>query len=767
MPRLDPLMALLMAGAATLAAEPFEFTVTPAATGNQLVRASLPFDAGQLGEPNVATVQVSTPTGPVPASLRPVTWHPAAAGAARSVRRGLLTFVYAFADRRPVTFTVQPQAQVTTPPRRVQVTCAADAVTIAWPDGTVWTARLLAPARTSTAAATTEVVEDSTHYRWVRVTFADEAWPRVVEWRADVLGGVVLVAHLQRLATGDGHAPELGWELTTPGADARLLAANGDVTAAAPPFRHPFASGLAAGVLVGGTRRLDLPTAPFDRRGSVAVRAEGNQVVCRYLRCTADEQVPLQQAAWRRATLSIQPAASAPLTAALLSPHGVTVAPERWRRLYRLPAPPPGERPAELAALTAYHHRAVVRTALVGDDWGNLTHYNDSRPHGTVHGMNRLNHCPPIFYDGWVTGDRDLVETACRWCDNFHDLSIWWGPGQTGGTRYNNVLAMKQPAPFGDHSFMWRSNSAVSFCTKGYDTFHLAWEETGDPRMRAALDAQVAYAEQHLNAGANYTRNIGDVRDCLALLRDTGDERYLRYALRLFADLRPLLSTGDLFTETGKPITANPPFIYDDTFGYANPFAKPYIIGYALAGLPELLRLRPDEPKLRAVVQAVADFLAASQDPLGGWRYPHPRSQYLSCSQALEHAWQLVQADRVLGPQPAHLDAIERVLRTRLHSWQRTGQLFSGVSAWELVEGKAKTGTDFGKLYARPEERDFHRDYTHGRLEVGGSPPEGLVYFGEVLDYYLAHRPAARLLAQPSAEEPLGQVTARLPARTK
>ena len=31
-------------------------------------------------------------------------------------------------------------------------------------------------------------------------------------------------------------------------------------------------------------------------------------------------------------------------------------------------------------------------------------------------------------------------------------------------------------------------------------------------------------------------------------------------------------------------------------------------------------------PKVRDMVRAVADFMAGSQDPVGGWRYPHPRS---------------------------------------------------------------------------------------------------------------------------------------------
>ena len=225
--------------------------------------------------------------------------------------------------------------------------------------------------------------------------------------------------------------------------------------------------------------------------------------------------------------------------------------------------------------------------------------------------MNRLNHCPAIFEEGYRSDNRRLIETAVLWCDNIHDLSIWWGPGATGGTRYNNASGL-------DKLYMWRSNHSVNFCTKGYDSFFMAYEQTGDPRMMEALEAQVRYAAEHIHSNQGQARNIGDVADFVRLHQFTGEQRYLDEALRLFRELRPMLSTGDLFSQSGEPIVPDPPFITDDQTGYKHPFAKPYIIGYALAGLPKLMKYAPQEPKLRDVVQAVADFLAESQDPIGG-----------------------------------------------------------------------------------------------------------------------------------------------------
>ena len=95
---------------------------------------------------------------------------------------------------------------------------------------------------------------------------------------------------------------------------------------------------------------------------------------------------------------------------------------------------------------------------------------------------------------------------------------------------------------------------------------------------------------------------------------------------------------------------------------------------------------------------------------------------------------------------------------------KQTGRMFGGLTGWETATGKAKQPGDITDLYQHPADRDFMRDYTEGVPGFGYSAPEGLVYFPDVLAYYLQHRPASRLTAPPRPDEPLGKVLARAPA---
>lgn len=484
---------------------------------------------------------------------------------------------------------------------------------------------------------------------------------------------------------------------------------------------------------------------PADRP---AAAADGGTVAT-YWRCRSGDRVPFQSSAWRRAALAVGPAGHPPVNALLEPDLDISIRPEHYDAVYTMGLVPDLADHPLLDDALIFHRQAVAASALRGDDYGNVTSFQPGAP-APYYGMNRLNHGPAIFHEAWRVSGAALRQTAVLWCSNMHDLSLWWPDAPDfGGTRYNAAVAAGEKEHEGDTTFLWRTNRASHFCTKGYDAFFYAYEETGDPRMLAALRAQVEYARTTIRTNTGECRNIGDAADFMRLYRCTGVPMYRDEALRLFRELTDKLSTGDLFDQGGKPLTPHPPFIDDDEHGYTVGYAKPYIIGYALAGLPDLLRVCPDEPRLRDVVRAVADFLAVSQDPAGGWRYPHPSSSHLNLGQGLEHAVQLSRAAAVLQERGETvgelLNTIERVLQCRIHGLCRSGQVLNSLGGWEQAAGAIPNGKTISDLYAYAEDRDPGRDYAEGRIGVGGAPPEGLVYWGEVLSYYLSQRPAERL----------------------
>ena len=740
------------------------FTATPSASGLQLIRVSVPFPPGAL--PVRLGLTVEDGNMRITPDMRILTYHP---GQPASVRRAILTFPYEFKDakKQRFTLTLQPQIGESLPsvPHKLKFPndvyeAALGATTLEVGTGrieisrgntTVWRAVLIAPSRQWNVPPTIEPIEQGEHYLWVRLLVPDAKWPRIVEVRADSLGTVAVQAHLQRLDDGDGFTPDFGWKIRGPSMSFAQSGAR-KTPIQAEPIEHPFSSGQSASIVSrDGHERLSFPIAPLKRRGSVVARniSQGSEVV--YLRCSEADRLPHQEAAWRKAEFVVAPAQLAPLNALFEPQQEVAVIAEGVDSIYGIGTAADLAQYPLLDRLRQYHHDAIVRAMRFGDDLGNVTGFYDEGE-ASVFGMNRLNHCPPIFAEYYRTGDLRLRDVALDWCDTFYDLTIWWGTdrsGEFGGTRYNNAVAAGRPEHKDDTSFMWRSNDAVNFCTKGYDSFFYAYEETGDPRMAVALNAQVEYAKTRVHTDQGECRNIGDVRDFVQLYRFTGERAYLDEALRLFRGLRTRLSPGDLFSQGGELIMEDPPFIDDDEVGYKNPFAKPYIIGYALCGLPRLASLQPEEPKLRNVVRAVADFLAESQDPVGGWRYPHARSSRCFVSQGMEHAAQVSEAAAALEsrgePIGNLLDAIERTLQARIITWQRTGRILDVLGEWERVTGLLDGGKSIYGLYKKPADRDATRDYTEGAIGLGSSSPEGLVYFPEVLDFYLKHRPAERL----------------------
>lgn len=725
------------------------------ARGPQLIRISLPCAPGALLAGQGVVAQL--PEGPVAADVRVITEYP---GAPHCARRAMITvpFNSTTNDLTPVRFVsgepvaCESHLRLTKEPARARIEFPDFSVEVG-ADALVYRRESreiqLRPAGLSSAseAARIEVVEDGQYYVWLRLHTTATEGPRILDVRVDSLGTIAASVQIQRAEKGDGFTPAFGW------------------TVSGATFEAPTDVNQRDMVSTDHFAQVSMPTLAFYGRGERVIDDGG---ALTYWRCTAEEKVPFQEAAWRSAEIVLGKPGHVPRTS-LLEPYTFrTIAPGAYTAVYggertRLDAWP------VLEDLLNFTMDAIKKSSAVGDDAWNVTSFNPGNEHGGSFGMNRLNHASAMYFINWTNFGHELRDTATRWCLNMYDLSIWWGDNERhGGTRYNNAVAAGQKEHEGDTSFMWRTNDASTFCTKGFDSFLYAYEETGDPRFKEALEAQVAYAKKHVHVNTGEARNIGDVKDFMVLYRATGQQEYLDEAMRLFRELREVLSTGDLFSQNCKPLVADPPFIDDDAFGYEYPFAKPYIIGYALAGLPDLLRVAPEEPKLRDVVRAVADFLAETVDPSGGWRYPHPRSSGVIISQGMEHAQQICNAAAVLEERGENidtlLDAVETVLQARVMGYMRTGAILAGLNGWERSTGALPEGKTLHDLYKKPGDRDASRDYTEGSVGVGGSPPEGLVYFDTVLRFYLAHRPAERLFhANAQLQQMLDRVTASPP----
>ena len=151
---------------------------------------------------------------------------------------------------------------------------------------------------------------------------------------------------------------------------------------------------------------------------------------------------------------------------------------------------------------------------------------------------------------------------------------------------------MNQTPPTKD--YMWRSDTSVQFLHQGLRLFLAG---VGGNR-RPADDGGVSGADRLRRAASSTPITANAATSATSATSSastsyTGERQYLDEALRLFRELRTKLSTGHLFDQGGKPLDPDPPFIDEDQRGLKVGYAKPYIIGYALAGLPDLIQFAP------------------------------------------------------------------------------------------------------------------------------------------------------------------------------
>ncbi|HOV34034.1 MAG TPA: alpha/beta hydrolase family protein, partial [Candidatus Hydrogenedens sp.] len=557
---------------------------------------------------------------------------------------------------------------------------------------------------------------------------------------------------LQRFANEDGYAPEFGIGIEGNGNLSKTI--EGNNTQVENTWAHELNTGREISFLA-DNRKICFPDAAAWRKGIITGEKTDTAWKIVYLRSRDIDKVPHQPMAWRMANVYVGSSELPAWNELLEPPVKANFSVSLCSAVYDFDECPEPENEI-LREVVRWHRNAMATVRLYGDDFGNVS----TMPQNAVFGMNRLNHNTEIFYEYLRTCSEHIRKTFMLWCQNYAQLSVWWGDlnkSTFGGTRYNNITANNPKLHADDKNFMWRSNDSVTFCTKGIENFLLAYEETGDPFYSCTLNAQVAYAKEHVHANTGECRNIGAVKDFMLLYKALGKVEYAEKALRLFQELREKLSEDNLFSQGGEPIQKELPFIDDDRTGYNNPFPKPYILGYALQGLPDLYMEYPSEPRLYETIEAVAKYMAETVDPAGGWRYPHPRSTWIIISQGIEHAHQIANACKVLKGKSPYLelclDAIETVLQARIAGLTLNQCVLSSLGAWEYATGKVEAGKNLGEIYKKFDERDYTRDYTEGQVTCGDYvPPEGVVYFSSVLDYYLQNRNASNVLSPKKAE---------------
>ena len=266
---------------------------------------------------------------------------------------------------------------------------------------------------------------------------------------------------------------------------------------------------------------------------------------------------------------------------------------------------------------------------------------------------------------------------------------------------------------------------------KGWSAFYLMFEETGEPRYRAAAEAAAEWSIKHQHAGRSYTRTIGVVMDAVKMYEYTGEQKHLNNALHLWETFQEIQGEDLLFTESGKPAVGNDLYIGEDKLGYRNPFVKPYIVQYATNGLPYLLKHRPDDQRLHATVFALNDWMAAHRQPGGGWGYPHYLAAGMSWNYEYCHGLMLA---ALIEPKPIYLDAIRENIAPAVQLLHQYDELARGLNPWESAAGiNAKERQE---TYTLATDRDATRDYEEGQVCFGQSP-DNCVYFTVLLRDYL------------------------------
>ncbi len=718
----------------------------------EMARVSVPVPVGVM--PGAPAGFVTSEAGkrlPVQASV--ITRHPDG-----SVRRVMLSFPVRIPARETRTFNYAPgeAGQPAPPMAQVEATAATistrawtlsltdDALKLSGPKGmALGEMRAFGPTPAQAEPAVLTVIENGPNVAWLRWRQDGADYSREVDVYADELGRLRLTQRVLRHLTDNGWTPDFGFEFSAPQAEAERVPEQ-PVHFLALPVGEPLSQHpeLVPALELANGKQVSLtnPLALRQHRGTIEAAQREDEVTLRFSRVepVTDElqNLQLQEGMWRQMEVVMQPGAPERLAEAIDLPLAVAVDWRAYDAVYHIGPPLEVEDP--LLKRVAEKYLSTISTlGMLGDDLGSLG------------GLERYNHCQYIWEDFFRTGDQRLRRVAMEYSENYNAYSVYWGPNEDyyGGGRYP-PRADTRPWP---GSFRTRVNNAVTFCTKGYHSFWLTYEETGDPRFRYAAEQQAEWSAQHVTAGLSYTRCIGQVTDFVRMYEYTGEQKYLAQAERLWGDLKGVQTPDLLFTEGGQPATGNDLYVPDDRFSRQYPYVKAYITQYASNALPYLLAHTPDDERLRDTIVAVDDWMAKVQTPGGGWSYPGPTTAgfhwLIELTHGLMEGYAVTQKDE-------YLDCVQRDLRALISLIAMYDAIPGGVTPWENLAGMS--ADELGEKYRLSTDRDRSRDFTDGRLFFGAGP-DTTVYFQVLLRDYLKHRPESSLFApDPVLDQILG-----------
>lgn len=740
-----------------------EFTVTnPGPTPvDTFARVALPVPQGLLaGE----LPQAASLGGPqVAAQARLITTHPDG-----SARRVMLTLPVSLQPGETVRGEYTPGAGAQAAPSMLQpgeplrittdawtLTLVGDRLELTSPDGRPLGAlQPFGPDLGGELAPALEVIEQGPQFVWLRLRTDGDEWGREVEVQANRRGELRLIHRLQHRGAGNRWTPGFGWQASLPGARpteprpaaTHLMALDPQETFAQhPELIIPLTLADGAAVAVAN------PLALRQTRGTLAVESDEGGVRIRSDRTEPieqpedipeeqDQRLMIQEGQYRVSELVMRPGAAPELAARLDAPVHAHASWEAYDAVYR--TGPPLQLESEiLRELVDKHVRALQGMSVNGDDWGNMTSWAPQQRRPAYNSQVRFNHAQYLWEEWFRGGDARLRRIALDWAENYHNLGMYWGPNEQyyGACRRGTAWRDRPGRPHGPGTYMVRFDNSQLFVHKGFANFYLAYEETGDPRFRLAAEKAAQWGITHQHAGLNYTRVVGCVSDFVKLYEYTGRPEYLAKADHLWETFQQVQGEDLLFTESGRPAVGNHLYLEFDAEGYRNPFVKPYIVQYATNALPDLLRHRPADERLRATIIALNDFMAESQSPGGGWGYPHPDTASLGWN--IEYVHGLMLGYHV-EPKEEYLKAIARDLRPKVQLLPLTGEIAAGINPWEFAAGI--NAEQRAERYHLATDRDRMRDFDEGRIRFGHSP-DSLAYFFVVLRDYLMLRDEASL----------------------